>query len=432
MSDTIFALSSGSPPAALAVIRISGPRAFAAVQALTGGATPPHRRASLRRLRDPASGEAIDRALVILFPGPQTATGEDLAEVHLHGSRAVVRRMEAVLGTQPGLRPAQAGEFTRRALESGRIDLTEAEGLADLLAAETEGQRRAALRAAEGHLRQRIEAWNDTLLGLSAMVEAAIDHSDEPDAVDEDGITATVRYGARQLADAIAAMLAQPPAERLRDGIRVVLVGPPNSGKSTLLNRMVGRDAAIVSPIAGTTRDRIEAPIVRDGIAWLLTDTAGLAEATDDPIEAIGIARTHESVAAADIVLWLGDAEPVGIASDVILIHPRSDVPGRAVVPPGRVAVSAQAEDGDAALWAVLAERARGLLPSDDVPALNQRQRELCGTAHISLCGAAAAGDPLVIAEEFRLARAAFDAVTGRSHVEDVLDALFGRFCIGK
>lgn len=432
MTDTIFALSSGPPPAALAVVRISGPDAFAAVRALAGGQIPPPRRASLRRLADPATGEPIDRALVILFPGPETATGEDLAELHVHGSRAVVRRVEAVLEVQPGLRPAQAGEFTRRALQSGRIDLTEAEGLADLLTAETEGQRRAALRAAEGHLRQRIEDWNDRLVGLSAMVEAAIDHSDEPDAVDEEGIVAAVRAGAGRLADDIAAMLAQPPAERLRDGIRVVLAGPPNSGKSTLLNRMVGRDAAIVSPIAGTTRDRIEAPIVRDGISWILTDTAGVTEHTDDPIEAIGIARTRDSLTTADIVVWMGDDGPVGIAQDVVLAHPRADDPARSVVPVGRVAVSAQSVGGDAALWSVLVERARALLPSDDIPTLNQRQRSLCGTAHRSLCSAAEHHDALVIAEEFRIARAAFDAVTGRSHVEDVLDALFGRFCIGK
>lgn len=432
MSDTIFALSSGAPPAALAVMRISGPNAFAAIRALTGGATPPPRRASLRRLRDPVSGEPIDHALTILFPGPATATGENLAELHLHGSRAVVRRIEAVLAEQPGLRPAQPGEFTRRALESGRIDLTEAEGLADLLAAETEGQRRAALRAAEGHLRQRIEGWNDRLVGLSAMIEAAIDHSDEPDAVDEDGIVAAVRAGAGRLAEEIAMLLAQPPAERLRDGIRVVLAGPPNSGKSTLLNRMVGRDAAIVSPIAGTTRDRIEAPVVREGIAWLLTDTAGLAEQTNDPIEAIGIARTRDSVASADIVLWLGDDRPADLGSNVILVHPRVDEPGREAVPQGRVAVSAHRDGGDTLLWQTLVDHARTLLPADDVPALNQRQRRLCGTAHQNLCIAAGAGDSLVIAEELRLARSAFDAVTGRSHVEDVLDALFGRFCIGK
>ncbi len=432
MTDTIFALSSGAPPAALAVVRISGSQAFAAVRALTGGQLPAPRRASLRRLNDPASGDAIDRALVILFPGPETATGENLAELHLHGSRAVVRRMESVLGDLPGLRAAQPGEFTRRALESGRIDLTEAEGLADLLSAETEGQRRAALRAAEGHLRQRIEGWNDRLIGLSAMIEAAIDHSDEPDAVDEDGIIGAVRGGAGRLADDIATLLAQPPVERLRDGIRVVLAGPPNSGKSTLLNRLIGREAAIVSPIAGTTRDRIEAPVVRNGIAWVLTDTAGLAEETDDPIEAIGIARTRESVAAADLVLWLGDDEPADVASDVILVHPRADRPDRQIAPDGRIAVSALDDTGDRALWQRMTQIAQAMLPADDVPALNQRQRILCGAAQQSLCIAAQSMDALVIAEELRLARAAFDAITGRSHVEDVLDALFGRFCIGK
>ncbi|MFD1787400.1 tRNA uridine-5-carboxymethylaminomethyl(34) synthesis GTPase MnmE [Sphingomonas floccifaciens] len=432
MTDTIFALSSGAPPAALAVIRISGPAAFDAVAAIAGG-LPDARRASLRRLRDPASGETIDRALVLIFPGPATATGEDLAELHLHGGRAVVRRMEAVLGAMQGLRGAEPGEFTRRALEAGRIDLTEAEGLADLLAAETEGQRRTAMRAAEGHLRQTIGLWNDRLLMLSAAIEAAIDHSDEADAADDDAILAEVRAGASGLANVIADVLAQPPVERLRDGIRVVLAGPPNSGKSTLFNAMVGRDAAIVSPIAGTTRDRIEAPVVRNGIAWTITDTAGLAEATDDPIEAIGIARARDSIGAADILLWLGDdTPPTPDGVDVIAVHPRADLAERASVPAGRLAVSTHDTDSVATLWSRMEHIAATLLPSGDVPALNVRQRDLCGSARAGLCSAAQLADPLIIAEELRAAGQAFDAITGQSHVENVLDALFGRFCIGK
>lgn len=429
MSATIFALSSGAPPAALAVIRISGPAAFAAVEAMAGRLPPP-RRARLAQLSDPADGEPLDRGLVILFPGPATATGEDLAELHLHGSRAVVRRVEACLMTLPGLRPAVAGEFTRRALENGRIDLTEAEGLADLLAAETERQRRTALRAAEGHLRQTIEAWNDRVVDLSAAIEAAIDHSDEADAADEDAILRAVQDGARTLAADIAALLAQPSAERLRDGIRVVLAGPPNSGKSTLFNRLVGRDAAIVSPISGTTRDRIEAPVVRDGVAWLFTDTAGLAEATVDPIEAIGIDRARDSMATADIVLWLGDASPPAGAERTIAIHARADVPGRGEVPAGRIAVGQGGDDGP--LWSALGSVAAALLPAGDIPALNLRQRQLCCAAKTALCGAAEQADALFVAEELRAARTAFDSVTGRSHIEHVLDVLFGRFCIGK
>jgi tRNA modification GTPase len=431
MTDTIFAVSSGAPPSAIAVLRVSGSGALAAAERLCGRLPEP-RRAGLRRLRDPVTTGTIDRAVVVVFPGPNSSTGEDVAELHLHGGRAVVRAVEAALAAMPGCRPAEAGEFTRRALEAGRIDLTEAEGLADLLAAETEGQRRAALRNAEGGLRHRIEAWTDRVVGLAARVEAAIDHEDEEDAGDEGAIVAAVRTGVGVLADEIATVLATPPVERLRDGVRVVLAGPPNSGKSTLFNAMVGREAAIVSPIAGTTRDRIEAPVVRDGIAWLLTDTAGLADATDDPVEAIGIARTRESVAAADIVLWLGDAAPELSDGAVVLVHARADVAGREIVPPGRVGARAHVIGGDGAVWDALVMHARTLLPAEDALVLNRRQRALCRDAQDALRTAASASDTLIVAEELRHARLAFDRLTGRANVEAVLDALFSQFCIGK
>lgn len=431
MTDTIFALSSGAPPSAIAVIRISGPGAFDAVSRMTGSLPPP-RRASLRRLHHPVSGEPLDRGLVILFPGPETASGEDLAELHLHGGLGVIRAVQSALGEQEGVRQAQAGEFTRRALEAGRIDLTEAEGLADLLAAETEAQRRAALRSSEGGLRRLIEEWNDRVVALSAMIEAAIDHSDEADAADEDAIVARVRSGAEALASEIAALLAQPPAERLRDGIRVVLAGPPNSGKSTLFNALAARDAAIVSPIAGTTRDRIEAPVVHSGLAWLLTDTAGLAEQTDDPIEAIGIERTRQAVEAADVILWLGDALPETTDGRLMLLHPRADVPGREAAAPGRLRVVASEPPSVAELWRALFARGASLVPSADVPSLNTRQRHLCCDAQFHLQAAGIGDDPLIVAEELRLTRQRFDKVTGRTHIEHVLDALFGSFCIGK
>ena len=425
MSDTIFALSSGTPPAAIAIMRLSGAGAFAAVMALAG-TLPEPRVATLRSLRDPASGALLDRALVLLFPGPDSATGEDVAELHLHGGRAVVRAVDAVLAELPGLRAAEAGEFTRRALVNGRIDLTEAEGLADLLAAETEAQRRAAIASAEGGLRRCIDQWSARTVALAARIEAAIDHEDEED-VGAAPIIVEVRAGASALAQDIAAMLAQPPAERLHEGIRVVLAGPPNSGKSTLLNALAGREAAIVSPIAGTTRDRIEVPVVRRGIAWLLTDTAGLAVETDDPIEAIGIARAREAAALADIVLWLGDDAPPEPA--MLAIHPKADVrPSRR----DRLAVSAAAGEGMEALWDALVERAQMLLPASGAVALNRRQAELSGIAAAALDIAAEATDPLLIAEELRHALLQFDRLTGQAGVENVLDDLFGRFCIGK
>jgi tRNA modification GTPase len=431
VSDSIFALSTGPPPAALAVIRISGSGAFAAIESLAG-ALPPPRRASLRTLRH--DGEHLDRALVLIFPGPATATGEDLAELHLHGSRAVVRAVERALAAMPGLRMAEPGEFTRRALAQGRIDLTEAEGLADLLAAETEGQRRAALRAAEGGVRRQIERWSHRALQLSAAIEASLDHGDEDDVADGADTVDAIARDAGALAAEIETIVAQPTVERLHDGIRVVLAGPPNSGKSTLLNALAGRDAAIVSPVAGTTRDRIEVPVMRDGIAWLLIDTAGLHDAPADMVEEIGIARTQTALAEADLVLWLDDeAIPSAIeATPHLLVHSRSDAPGRLAVPAGRIATSAIDGGGVDALWTAMADVGRDLLPASDTVPLNRRQWELAASAAEALRRAGEVPDPLLVAEELRAALRAFDRITGAADVEAMLDALFGRFCIGK
>lgn len=431
-ADTIFALSSGQPPAAIAVLRISGPAAFDAAEKLAGGSLPPPRRAALRTLRD---GEThLDRALVLTFPGPATATGEDLAELHLHGGRSVVRAVEAALAAMPGLRAAEPGEFTRRALANGRIDLTEAEGLADLLAAETEAHRRAALRAAEGGIRRRIEIWSTRTLQLSATVEALLDHADEADVAAETDALAQVREASAALADEIAAIVAQPSVERLRDGIRVVLAGSPNTGKSTLLNALAEREAAIVSPLAGTTRDRIEAPVMRGGIAYLLTDTAGLHDAPSDLVEQIGIDRARESLTQADIVLWLDDELPSAeiVARPHLNLHARADEPSRHEAPAGRFLVSGRTGQGIAALWEAVDSIARTLLPANDAVPLNQRQRDLATVAANSLRGAASARDPLLIAEELRHARRAFDRITGAADVEAMLDTLFARFCIGK
>lgn len=424
--ETIFAVSSGAPPAAIAIIRISGPAAFAASAALAGP-VPPARHAALRILRD-AAGAVLDRALLLAFPAPHSATGEDVVELHVHGGRAVIRAVEAGLAAQPGLRAAEPGEFTRRALLSGRIDLTEAEGLGDLLSAETESQRRAAVMLVEGGLRRQAEDWTDRVIALAAGVEAAIDFSDEDDV--PPAHIAAIASGAATIAAEMSVMLATPPVERLRDGLRVVIAGPPNSGKSTLLNAMAEREAAIVSPISGTTRDRIEVPIARDGIAYVFTDTAGLAEGTDDPIERIGIERAAEAMRAADILLWLGDtAAPEG----AIWIHGRADLPVRAVAPAGcDVALSARDGSGLAALWALISARAAALLPPADAVALNQRQRQLIDEARGWLARAGGEGDTLLVAEQLRLAMRALHRLTGRSDVEAMLDALFARFCIGK
>ncbi len=424
--DTIFAVSSGAAPAAIAVLRISGSAAFAAGEVLAGSMPAP-RNAAVRTLRD-ERGDILDRALVLAFPGPNSATGEDIVELHLHGGRAVIRAVEAALGEMPGLRPAEPGEFTRRALLAGRIDLTEAEGLGDLLSAETETQRRAALTLVEGGLRQIAEAWTDGVVQLAASVEAAIDFSDEDD-VPIAQVTA-VADRAAALATEMATMLAAPPIERLRDGLHVVIAGPPNSGKSTLLNALTGREAAIVSPISGTTRDRIEVPVARDGIAYVVTDTAGLTSATDDTIEQIGITRAGEAIRSADILLWMGDDTP---PTGGIWLHGRADLADRTIMPAGRdLAVSAASGAGMASLWALIAQRAATLLPPADSVALNQRQRGLIAEAQQWLDHVAGASDILLLAEHLRLAMRALHRLTGRSDVEAMLDTLFARFCIGK
>lgn len=426
--DTIFAVSSGAPPAAIAVMRISGARAFAAVQQLAGD-VPPARQAALRILRD-AHGDPLDQALVLVFPGPRSATGEDLAELHLHGGRAVVRAVAAALDAIDGLRPAEAGEFTRRALLNGRLDLTAAEGLGDLLMAETEAQRRAAIRTAGGAVRRHAEDWTVRLLGIAARIEAELDHGDEDDVAGADPMPG-LRAAADILGRDIAGVASRPPVERLRDGLRVVLGGPPNAGKSTLLNALAERDAAIVSPIAGTTRDRIEVPVVREGVAWLFVDTAGLAEATDDPIEAIGVARARDALAEADLLLWLGDDAPPAHPC-ALWVHARADAADRPPPHPAQIRVSVHAGMGMDMLWQRMAALAHALLPPPDLVVLNARQRDWCLVAVEALGRAAALEDPLLFAEELRAARRALDAITGRAGVEDVLDALFGKFCIGK
>jgi tRNA modification GTPase len=428
--DTIFALSSGALPAGIAVMRVSGAAAFDAVRQLAGELPAP-RQASLRALRDPGDGSLLDRALVLVFPGPHSATGEDLAELHLHGGRAVVRAVEAVLGAMPGLRLAEPGEFTRRALLNGRLDLSEAEGLGDLLMAETETQRRMALRSAEGAVRRQVDGWTARLLMLAAQIEAMLDHADEDDVTGEADSLDALRRAAGVLGVEVAEAANRPPVERLRDGLRVVLAGPPNAGKSTLLNAMAGREAAITSPIAGTTRDRVEAPVMRGGIAYLLTDTAGLTHTPGDAIEEIGVARAQDAIDAADILLWLGDVPPPEHPARLWL-HSRADLPERGEAGDKDLSLSAETGEGMDAFWAALDGLARTLLPPPDLVALNARQRELSGRAAAALDRAALQPDPLLFAEELRSAQRAFDAITGRAGVEDMMDALFARFCIGK
>jgi tRNA modification GTPase len=424
--DTIFAVSSGPPPAAIAIVRISGPLAVEMVERLAG-TLPPPRRAAVRALRDLTDGRLLDRALVLVFPAPNTATGEDLIELHLHGGRAVVAAVFATLAAYPGLRQAEPGEFTRRALSNGVIDLTAAEGLGDLLNAETETQRRAALRIAEGGLRTVIEGWTDRLVVLAAQIEAQLDFSDEDDVPDAAVEQIVGEIGA--IAEAMKRLLTAPPVERLHDGVRVVIAGPPNSGKSTLLNVLAGRELAIVSPLSGTTRDRIEAAVTRGGIAYLLTDTAGLTDTPNDMVERIGVALAEAAIVSADIVLWLGDTPPLDAGH--IAVHARADINGRTAPPYSHLSVSAETGIGIGPLWELIARRAAALLPIADAIATNARQRGLLRTSYEHLAGAAE-DDLLVLAEAVRCAIRSLNAVTGRVGTEDVLDAIFSRFCIGK
>jgi tRNA modification GTPase len=302
--ETIYALSSGRPPAAIAVVRISGPRAGAALKALTGR-IPDARKAALARVRG-RDGEIVDQALALWFPGPQSETGEDVAELQLHGGHAVVAAVFTALAQIDGLRPAEAGEFTRRAFENGKLDLTAVEGLADLVMAETEGQRRQAFRQMAGALRDRSENWRRQLIQALALVEARIDFSDEAD-VPQDLVTPALQI-ARSLEGDIASVLAEGNrGERLREGFVVAIAGPPNAGKSTLLNRIAKREAAIVSPYAGTTRDVIEVHLDLDGLPVTFLDTAGIRE-TDDPVEREGVRRARERAAGADLILWIVEA----------------------------------------------------------------------------------------------------------------------------
>jgi tRNA modification GTPase len=370
----------------------------------------------------------IDRALVLRFDGPESATGEDVVEYQCHGGRAVVDALLGALAAMDGLREAEPGEFTRRAFANGRIDLTEAEGLADLLEAETEAQRRAALALASGGLKRQIEAWQSRLVEISARAEAAIDY------VDEDEISGgdeRLWDDARALADELKEWLARPRIEPLRDGVRVVVAGPTNAGKSSLVNVIAESERAIVTEIPGTTRDTIEVPLAIGGVPFVLVDTAGLRD-TDDRIERIGIGRAHGELASADILLWLGEPDAAPEHRFVILVHSKADQAIRANAPEQSLAVSALTRAGINALMARIGEVSRSLLPGEDELALNRRQAAALVEVETGLRGASGTPDVVLAADHLRSARTGLDRLTGRAGVEDMLDALFGRFCLGK
>jgi tRNA modification GTPase len=451
--DTIFALSSGRPPAAIAVVRISGPMAEHALRSVTGRVPEP-RKAALARVRDPATGEIIDEALALWFPGPASETGEDVAELQLHGGRAVIAGVLGVLGRIEGLRPAEAGEFTRRAFENGRLDLTAVEGLADLIYAETEAQRRQAFRQHQGLLGDRAESWRGRLIEALALVEAGIDFSDEAD-VPADLVKPALSI-ARSLHDEIAEALAGAGrGERLREGLVVAIAGPPNAGKSTMLNRIAKREAAIVSPFAGTTRDVIEVHLDLDGYPVTLLDTAGIRD-SDDPVEQEGVRRARERAAAADLVLWVVDARehlaapiaapPLAAArtlqllnkADLLLPEQRRALtsqagdPAAGANPPAGFPVSAISGEGMNEVMNYVSDHARSYFGGESSLIGRERQRRLLQDAVAALDRALATAGEDLVAAELRVAANALGRLTGRVDVEDVLDVIFRDFCIGK
>ncbi len=441
--DTIFALSSGRPPAAVAVICVSGPRAGAALETLIGRVPAP-RRASLARVRDPATGDVIDEGLALWFPGPNSETGEDIAELQVHGGRAVIAAVLSALGRIAGLRPAEAGEFTRRAFESGRMDLTAVEGLADLVAAETEAQRRQAFLQLKGLLGDRAETWRQRLIEALALVEAGIDFSEEED-VPQDLLARALAL-IRPLAEEISqAGLGQ--GERLREGLRVAIAGPPNAGKSTLFNRLARREAAIVSPFPGTTRDVLEIHLDLGGYPVTVLDTAGIRE-TNDPIEREGVRRASEQSAGADLVLWVIDAtaaqgsEPEVPAAWLVvnkmdLADSQAQERIESTFSSRRKIhfISSTTGAGVDELVNAISAFAQRFFTPEAALVTRQRQRTHLRDTVIALKEAQQAaqeGREEIMAEQLRIATHALGRLLGRVDVEDVLDVIFRDFCIGK
>jgi tRNA modification GTPase len=443
MDDTIFALSSGRGRAGVAVMRLSGPMAPEALRRLTRPALAAPRYAALRVFRDPRTGETLDRGLAILFPAPRSETGEDMVELHLHGGTAVIAGVAEALAAMPGLRPAEPGEFARRAFLNGKLDLTAAEGLADLVAAETAAQRRQALRQMDGALARLYEDWRARLIKAMALVEAGIDFSEEevPAEVIESG-----RMVARELEREIRGHLADGHrGERLREGVSVAIVGPPNAGKSTLLNMLAQRDAAIVSPLPGTTRDVIDIDIDLDGYPVRIADTAGLRP-TGDLVEAEGVRRAKRRAESADLVVVVLDAtawpaldpateqalsgNPLVLLNKIDLrrLGDGAEVRGIPVHP-----LSLATGQGFAEARAALAARVRELADSGGVPVLTRaRHRAALESAAAALARAGRTQGVELAAEDMRLAGRALGRITGRIDVEDILDVIFRDFCIGK
>jgi tRNA modification GTPase len=440
--QTIFALSSGRLPSAIALVRVSGPQAGNALS-LLAGRVPGPRLAARVLLRD-ANQTPIDDAVVLWFPGPASATGEDVAEFHVHGGRAVLAALFAAFAALPDVRAAESGEFTRRAFENGKLDLTEAEALDDLIHADTDRQRRQALRQLKGLLGDKARDWRARIIEASALIEAGIDFSDEGDVSTEliEPALAKIKVLLGEIEEVLAA---QGRSERLREGLVVAIAGPPNVGKSTLMNALARREVAIVSPHAGTTRDVIEVQLDLDGYPVTVIDTAGVRE-TDDPVEQEGVRRARARAGEADLVLWLIDARhetslpesatPAWVIRNKIdLDGARAGAGGMESEGKSTFGISASRGDGIRELVAALVGFAQEYFGSGEGGLIGrERQRQLLAQAAVSLQRSIAVigeGEELA-AEELRAATDALGRLLGRVDVEDILDVIFREFCIGK
>ncbi|KRR12117.1 tRNA modification GTPase MnmE [Bradyrhizobium jicamae] len=437
--QTIFALSSGRPPSAIALVRVSGPQAGEVVTVLAGRLPPP-RMATRALLRD-VGQRPIDDAVVFWFPGPASATGEDVAEFHIHGGRAVLSALFAALSAFADVRTAEPGEFTRRAFENGKLDLTEAEGLDDLIHADTDRQRHQALRQLKGLLGDRARDWRVRIIEASALIEAGIDFSDEGDVPAE--LIAPALAKVKALLSEIEDVLAgQGRSERLRDGLVVAIAGPPNVGKSTLMNQLARREVAIVSPHAGTTRDVIEVQLDLDGYPVTVIDTAGIRE-TDDPVEQEGVRRARARAADADLVLWLSDSPQAAIHHDgsapIWKVRNKIDLgeAGRPLAEPGQASfqISASRGDGVPELINALVGFAQNYFGGSESGLIGRtRQRKLLEdvVAALRRCLAVVGQGEELAAEELRSAGHSLGRLLGRVDVEDILDVIFREFCVGK
>lgn len=436
MTDTIAALSTGAAKSAIAIIRLSGPDTRHAVHALCG-MVPEARRASVRTLRRAASGEPLDEAVVLFLPAPASFTGEDMAEFHVHGGRAVVAALLDEVTRVPGVRLAAAGEFTRRAVGNGRLDLTEAEGIADLIDAETAGQRRLALNQARGALERAASGWRGRVVDLLALVEAQIDFADEDDVPDLiDVITARA---ADLLSDVKSALATGRSGERLRSGAMVVIAGPPNAGKSTLMNAIARRDVAIVSPHAGTTRDIIEVHLDLDGLPVTLVDTAGIRR-SGDLVESLGIDRARAAIRDADLVLWLSPADnPVDAPADTpspIIVTTKADLIDSGSARSPEIAVCAVSGQGLADLLDRIRMAVRDALEGGETALVTRARHRIeleAMARHLAGVAEFRDGTPIeFVAEDLRLCVRAIGRLTGTVDIDEIHDVIFSSFCIGK